>query len=124
MNPEIIISVLALFVAAVAAVASIAGLTDEGRARLAGWTKTAASKTYRIGYVLFLLVSLINGIAGVVLFGLEPTPPSRKDILFLLMFLINIGIGAYGFYRMPDRYVTAKNQETEAQEPGKDAAPV
>jgi len=52
----------------------------------------------------------------------ESTQPSRKDILFLLMFLI--GIGTYGFYRALDRYATAKNQGVVAQELDKDAAPV
>lgn len=110
MSIEILISILALLVAIVAAVAAVAGLTDEGRTRFTQWTKTAASKTYRVGRSLFLLLSLANGVVGVVFFGLDPTLPTRKDILTLLLFLINIGIGIFGLYRLLEQYVTSRAQ--------------
>lgn len=71
---KILISILALLVALVAAAGSIAGLTDEGRARLARW----ASQTYRVGYTVFMGFSILNGAIGVILFALATTPPPAK----------------------------------------------
>lgn len=98
----LVISILALVITAIGSAAAVAGLNDEGRARFFAWSKTAATTTYKFGALCFVCVSLVNGATGVWLFSITPGDPSRRDILNLVLFLINIAIGLGGINRLID----------------------
>jgi hypothetical protein len=66
-----------------------ASLSPEARTRLATWW----NKTYKVGRVIFMLFALSNGSLGILLFAIASTPPSRMDIIHLLMFILNIATG-------------------------------
>lgn len=89
---------------------AVAGLNDEGRARLMYWTKSAASRTYRLGSVAFVFLSLINGSLGVYVWGIDQTLLTRKEVLTLVLFLLNIGIGLAGINHLIELKNPAKNK--------------
>lgn len=120
MSTELLISALALVVAVVAAAAAIAGLNDEGRARLMSWSKKAAGGVLRIGTIFYAVAAILNGALGVAVFGLASTPPTRKDVLLLLLFLLNIYIGVTVFRKLPpskNKAPSVSDQESAKQPP-------
>ena len=110
MSIETFNSFLGLAVAAIGCLATIAGLSDDGRARLARWTKSAANSGYRIARRVYMTVSLVNGLLGVLIFGIQTTPPTRKDILGLVLFLANIAIGVWLLNESANRVAAAREQ--------------
>ncbi|QTW17801.1 hypothetical protein [Comamonas kerstersii] len=102
MDWSLLISILALAVAIFAAAAKVADLTDDGRKRLSSWAKTAASRTYKVSLIGYFIIALLNGILGITLFGLAQDAPSRKDVLNLMLFILNVCIGLYGINQMID----------------------
>lgn len=116
MSTELLISALALVVAVVAAAAAIAGLNDEGRARLMSWSKKAAGGVLRIGTIFYAVAAILNGAFGVAVFGLASTPPTRKDVLLLLLFLLNIYIGVAVFRKLPASEKKAQQESKQLRE--------
>lgn len=114
MSIELSISILGIFIALGSIIIGVAGLTDEGRERLSRWTKTAQAKTSQFFFRLFILVSIFNGIAGIIIFGIDPRPLARSDVLLLVLFIFNFCSGVYAVTQGMDRITKEKNQ-TEKQ---------
>jgi len=100
MDWSLAISIFALLITAFTAAAKVADLTEDGRSRLLSWTRNAAVRSYTLFVWSFLLVALANGSLGVWLFSIAQDIPTRKDILSLVLFLINIAIGLGGINHM------------------------
>lgn len=115
MDWSLLISLLALFITVVSTAATVAGLDNSGRARLAMWTKTAATRTYQIGAWVFPIISLINGAVGIWMFSIGADLPSRKDILNLVLFIMNVGIGLAGLHRMLEQRIAQKEAALQAR---------
>lgn len=80
-----ILATIGAVAAVIAAAAQIAGLKDEGRARLLNWARHTGRWLYR----LFLLVGIGNSILGIAAFGLSKSPLTRGDVLILVLHLFN-----------------------------------
>lgn len=103
------LNIVSLVIAAVGTTAAVAGLNNEGRNRFLSWTKNVVATVYKCFVVCFFIIALINGMAGVFLFYVEPGDPSRKDILNLVLFLVNIGIGLTGIKQLIELSIKNKN---------------
>jgi len=86
-----------------------AALNDDGRARLTRWTTRFASVAFRLADFIYALVSLGNGIVGIAIFYVQTTPPTRHEIVHLLLFLTNIAIGCWRFAVMANRAEAQRN---------------
>lgn len=102
MDSTLFISILALIISCVGTVATVAGLNDESRSRFVNWSKYAFKRTYKVFAILFVLIAIINGAIGVFIFYINTSDPTRKDIINLVLFLINIWIGFSGINRLID----------------------
>ncbi|RYE42624.1 MAG: hypothetical protein EOP24_31895 [Hyphomicrobiales bacterium] len=120
MTLEILISILALLLAAVGiivpAVTTISGINDEARDRLAKWTRALASKAARFFHFLFALVAVLNGTLGVAIFGFDRAPITRASVLQLVLFLVNVAIGLYAFNKLADIRVAQRAAEKTESE--------
>ncbi|WP_053843940.1 hypothetical protein [Paracidovorax avenae] len=107
MTNETLLSLIALAFTVtfgvVTAVVSIAGLTDDGRARLRKWTKATASRAGRIFLVVFAVGILLNGFLGIALFASDKSPLTRKDILWLMVYISNVCIGLWEIRGLGER---------------------
>lgn len=109
-----IVSTVGAVAAVIGAVAYLADMKDDGRARLKRWTTTAASVGWRWANWIFALVSLGNGILGIAIFYVLTTPPTRQDVVHLLIFVANIAIGCWRFWAMADAFEKSKKDRSSA----------
>lgn len=109
MDLSLWLNFLSLVIAVLGTTAAVAGLNNEGRSRFLSWTKNAVTAVYKSFVVCFFIIALINGMAGVYLFSIEQGDPSRKDILNLVLFLVNIGIGLVGLKHLIELSIKNKN---------------
>lgn len=91
MDLTTIISILGLLVAVLAVVVNLASLTEQGWAVIRRWGKRAA----RALHYLYSTIALVNGSAGTLLFYFSSGMPTRKDVMGLVIFLLNIAIGIW-----------------------------
>jgi cytochrome b561 len=78
--------VLGALAAVVGVFIALANMADEPRARLKSWALHAGRTLYGI----YLVVAIAVSVAGITLFWLVPAPPSRGDILGLVLHLFNL----------------------------------
>jgi len=116
MDASLLIAILALFITTIGTAAAVAGLNDEGRARLVSWTKSAASQSYKIGAIGFVIVSLVNGSVGVYVWSIDTSTLTRRDVLTLILFLLNIGIGLAGIHHLIEQKKLTKEQKLPAED--------
>jgi len=100
------LTIIGTLFAAATFIVTLAQLNEEAWARLKGWFKN----TFPYLQFLFALGALTNGALGTLIFAYGSGNPSRKDILHLLLFMVNIGIGFWQLDVWVNARVQAKKQ--------------
>lgn len=95
-----IITAIGAVGAVVGAVAFIADMKDEGRSRLKRW----AVVSYRVAHFVYALTALVIGAAGIAIFYFYPEPATRRDIVHMLIFVLDIAIGCWRFSAMAETF--------------------
>ena len=83
------LSVVAVVIALASLVATLAQFKEDAWGNLRRWGKKAVN----VATIIFTLGALFNGSLGVYLFWRAEGIPTRNDIIGLVIFLTNIGIG-------------------------------
>jgi len=89
MDTTAVLSIIATVVAIVSLIVNIAKLNEDERTRLQSLGRTL----YSFFSWMFGFVALANGLLGTYLFYNGADLPTRKDIISLVLFLLNIVIG-------------------------------
>lgn len=71
----------------------LAELKEETWDKVRAWGKRSA----RAAHICYCVAAIGNGSAGIYLFANGAGDPSRRDIMYLLLFISNIAVGIWQF---------------------------